>query len=496
MLTTIRSKLLTLALTSILSILAIGGVGYYGFAQLEAAIAQANANTIPTLTTSGRMSLDLARLRMADAQYLREPHKDDRARLKDQGEEALLQIAKTQKAYELLSSLPGEPMVYEEFKRALAAYTTHKPSFIDLVENGRLEEATSLFDGSMKAAYDDALAHMQKIVLMNSEAAKTRAADADRIETRLSMLMLANILVAIFVAAILLSAVLRSVLRGLSELSRCLKALSQLDLRATATVSSRDEIGQSLAMYNDTLGKLKSVISSTKDSSSTVSAASSELSSTMDTLTSATGQQAMAISEIASAIEETSSSAVSVKDRTEQSVKATDDVAAEFTTADESLKELQSSTLGIEEARGVIQDISEQINLLALNAAIEAARAGDAGRGFAVVADEVRKLANSTNESTQQIAERIARLQGSVNKITASLSRSFKLVEGVKDNGRLMLVSVTEQTAAIDQISSSMQSFQNQMNGMLLSIQEAKSASAGLSETAVELSHTALRFNT
>jgi methyl-accepting chemotaxis protein len=496
MLTTIRAKLLTLALTSILSILAISGVGYYGFSKLETVISKANTDTIPTLITSGRMSLDLARLRMADAQYLREPHKDDRLRFEHQAAEMLSQLTKTQKAYELLSSLPDEPRVYEEFKKALATYIEQKPSFVGLVEEGRLEEATTLFDGVMKTAYDDALISMQQIVQMNSDAAASRATDADKIENNLSVLMLTNVLVAIFIAAALLISILRSVLRGLSELSRCLNALSQLDLRANATVSSQDEISISLAMYNDTLGKLKSVIARTKESSSTVSAASSELSSTMDTLTNATGQQAIALSEIASAIEETSSSALSVKDRTEQSVRATDDVAEEFTRANESLKELQISTLGIEEARGVIQDVSEQINLLALNAAIEAARAGDAGRGFAVVADEVRKLANSTNTSTQQIAERIARLQGSVDRITASLSRSFKLVEGVKDNGRLMLGSVTEQTAAIDQISSSMQNFQTQMSGMVLSIQEAKLASSGLSETAVELSDTAVKFNT
>ncbi|WP_168208211.1 methyl-accepting chemotaxis protein [Agrobacterium sp. T29] len=496
MLNSIRAKLTLLALISILSILAIGGVGFYGFKQLEDAILKANGDTIPTLVTSGRMSFDLARLHTLDAQYMGEPHKEDRERLLDQRVGIVTQIEKTQKEYEQLSSLPDEPKVYAEFKGAFATYREQKRALSALVEEGKVEEATTLFDGTMKTAYNEAVMSMQKIVRMNAEAAKVRAENANRTENFLSALMGINVVVAMVIVAILLIAILRSVLRGLAELERCLKALSQLDLRVVASAGTKDEIGRILEMYNSTLGKLKTVIAETKEASSTVSAASSELSSTMDVLTNATGEQSAALAEIASAVEETSSSAMSVKERTEHSVTATNDVASEFDTATESLRELQSAAAGIEEARGVIQAISEQINLLALNAAIEAARAGDAGRGFAVVADEVRKLASSTGVSTQQITERIAKLKHSVDKIAGSLSRSVSLVDGVKDNGRAMLGSVTEQTAAIEQISRSMQEFQDQMDDMVRSIQESKTASTGLSETAVGLSGTAGRFNT
>ncbi|MEK3993634.1 methyl-accepting chemotaxis protein [Psychrobacillus sp. FSL K6-2365] len=102
-----------------------------------------------------------------------------------------------------------------------------------------------------------------------------------------------------------------------------------------------------------------------------------------------------------------------------------------------SMNQLSERSKQIEEIVKVISDISSQTNLLALNASIEAARAGEHGKGFSVVADEVRKLAESTKESTADIADLTQKIQEQISKAYEDNINNMNLVsEGIKTSSQ------------------------------------------------------------
>ena len=116
----------------------------------------------------------------------------------------------------------------------------------------------------------------------------------------------------------------------------------------------------------------------------------------------------------------------------EHTILKINEIASAVEESSEVVQLLSESSEQIGDIVLVIDEIADQTNLLALNAAIEAARAGELGKGFAVVADEVRKLAERTRVATQEISEKIRRVQSdTVNAVSAMNTGTAKVKEGI-----------------------------------------------------------------
>ena len=267
---------------------------------------------------------------------------------------------------------------------------------------------------------------------------------------------------------------------------------------------------------------LKGAIESAHDTSRKLTGLSGQLAQTSDTFRVTSQSQAAAVEEITASVEEVSAGIDAINEETDRQNSSLEDLAdrmrdlssiiedvgkatgdmmqlaaatsGEAQTSGRSLEAMGANLNKIVQSSGdiatiigMINDISDRINLLSLNAAIEAARAGEAGRGFAVVADEVSKLADQTASSIKDIdalirsnneeitrgmgdvlslIKRIATVIDGINKVTERMQGVYRSVErqlsvnatvserveAVRETSQRIRTAVEEQRHAFEEI--------------------------------------------
>ena len=119
--------------------------------------------------------------------------------------------------------------------------------------------------------------------------------------------------------------------------------------------------------------------------------------------------------------EKTAAAAKTGEDLMQEAVEKMSSIEKSVLASAEVVERLGENSKQIGQIVETIAGIADQTNLLALNAAIEAARAGEHGRGFAVVSEEVRKLATASQESAEQIRNRIEGIQAATEEAVQSM---------------------------------------------------------------------------
>ena len=315
----------------------------------------------------------------------------------------------------LLASTLG-PLIFRSITRPITVIA----DTVDRVAEGDLEARTGLKSGdelgTLAQAFDNML--NERVSTMAKAARENEALNNSVISLLEAVSELSNrdLTVAVPVAEDVTGPVADAMNLMAKETARVLGEIRKISAQVAEAASTVESQGGKI---NHLADEERKIIEDTMTKLN-------EASKTMNII----ARQAKASNEIA---QKASSSTQQAFDSVTKTASGMNEIRETIAETEKRIKRLGERSQEINGIVEIINNIAERTHILALNASMQAAAAGDAGRGFAVVADEVQRLAESSRESTSEIAGLVGNIQAETAETMAAMNKAIaQVVDGTE----------------------------------------------------------------
>ena len=479
---TIRRKLFLAFSLMTLTVVAVGGAGYWGFQQLSALQAGPLAANTRALASLVPLTQGFTKMEVVTDAYLLTGKVDRAQEFQQQLAQLRADFDGNLRSYSDTQTGQAEQTQYQALIDKYAPFKNLLNQVFFVAGDGRFSDAVAALgqgapviknlDDQMK----DFVTFNQKQVEDTLTAGQSAMAGAIFLEALLTLaglvvsLLLAGLLTRSIVLPLRLAARLSvqlsegdlgvrledKVVRRKDEVGDLARALDTLARSLTQHINTINQAGEDIGVSARALeqraqalaeagGRIGQAAGGGKElaiaQSAGVTGASASVSTilgTIELLDRQVAEQAASVAQTSAALEEIASHTSSIAQTTEKlgsafgDLKDTSDHGRErLFTMIAKIQTIADQSHKLEEANEAIQGIASQTKLLSMNAAIEAAHAGDAGRGFSVVADEIRKLSESAAEQSAGIAREIGAIRDLIAEVSGDSLESGQAFEAI-----------------------------------------------------------------
>ncbi len=448
----VRTKIFTLAVTMLVMILVVAGIGYKNMHDSNEDIKSLYSNNLLSVEYLND-NRNQARAIEADINYI-----ILHAGEKDKQEIKIKDISDRVKKYDdnfskyKSSDLDKfEKDLIPAVEGDLAKYREGRQEVLKLALDGKQKEALDKFE-AISGIVESFQKNLKQLAEYNVTDAQ-KVIDENEINSRKTVIIFALTVIASIIIGIVISLlVIRNIINPLNKIGDFAERLKNSDFSTSISLTRKDEFGQIGRALNAAQKQVGFVISEVINSVQDLGAGSEELSATVEEMAAkledinkdtegialAAQEASAGTEEVSASTEEVNSSiqvlseqalegsqrveiikdkAVEIKENSNRSFERIKSINTEKEVKIQQALKKAEVVENIKVMADTISGIAAQTNLLALNAAIEAARAGEQGKGFAVVADEVRKLAEMSSEAVVQIHETIKEVREAVSEL-------------------------------------------------------------------------------